>query len=388
MKILHVCLACFYVEGMGYQENILPKIHAEMGHEVEVVASDFSFNSKGEIIKKNGSEYVNKYGVHVKILHKTKSFPFVFRYGEYGGLYCCLEQFMPDIIFVHGGQFVSLSSIIKYCKKHRSTRLYIDQHGDYYNMPCVSIKEKILQKVIYGHYIRKSVKYCNKYWGVTPWRCAYLHDVYGIPQNKIELLVMGGDTDNINFSQKHELRKKIRFDLGLKDDDFIIITGGKIDKTKNIHLLMQAVAELNRDDLKLIVFGQPNDKMSSIIDSLSQDPHIRNIGWVESSKVYDYFLASDLAVFPGTHSVLWEQAAACGVPLLVKDWKGMHHIDVGGNCQFLKGNSIEELKEMITKIYTGADLYKNMLKVATEKGRKSFSYQEIAKQAIEENIVV
>ena len=52
MKIVHVCLACFYVEGMGYQENILPKEHSEAGHSVTVITSDFAFNERGEKTKK------------------------------------------------------------------------------------------------------------------------------------------------------------------------------------------------------------------------------------------------------------------------------------------------------------------------------------------------
>ena len=252
------------------------------------------------------------------------------RFGKFKGLYEELVSISPDVIFVHGGQFVSIKDVLKYKKSHKNVRLYIDQHGDFYNMPVNTLKKRILQKVIYGHYLRAAVKYCNKFWGVTPWRCQYLHDVYGIPEEKIGLLVMGGDDDYIHLSQQDTIRRNIRQKLGLNEDDFLLITGGKIDKTKNIHLLIKAVKELNINNLKLIVFGQPNDEMSGIIENISSDTHIRYIGWIESTKVYDYFIASDLAVFPGTHSVLWEQAAACGIPMIVKDWEGMHHVDVGG----------------------------------------------------------
>ena len=385
MKIVHICLACFYVEGMGYQENILPQKHAAMGHDVVVITSDYSFNHAGEKIKKDKKEYTNEFGILVKVLDKTKHIPILYKYGEYSKLYQTLISIKPDIIFVHGGQFISLSSVIKYKRKNKETKLYIDQHGDYYNMSCRTLKEKIVQKIIYGHYIRKAVKYCNKFWGVTPWRCEYLHNVYGVPKDKIELLIMGGDDDKIHFNQADDIRKNIREKLKLGDNDFVLITGGKIDKSKNIHLLMQAVSELNEDNLKLIVFGQPDNKMASLIDKLSKDIHIRYIGWLDSSDVYNYFLASDLAVFPGTHSVMWEQAVACGIPLIVKDWEGMHHVDVGGNCLFLQKDDIEEIKEKINNVYHDVELYKSMLKVAKEKGISIFSYKEIAKRSIEEN---
>lgn len=381
MKIVHICLAAFYVEGLGYQENILSQLHAEMGNEVTVLTSDYVFNSKHEVVKRDKTEYTNDFGVHVKVLKKSTRYGYYSRYGDFDGVYDAIKTEKPDIIFVHGGQFVALKDVIKYCKEHRNTLLYIDQHGDYYNTKVNTLKDKIAQYCIYGHWMRKAIPLTQKFWGVTPWRCQYLKEIYGIPENKIGLLVMGGDARYIHFDKMSQLRTEIRKQITLNDDDFVVITGGKIDSAKNIHLLMQAISELNNDSLKLIVFGEPNDSMKTDINRLSEDKHIRNIGWLDSTKVYDYFLASDLAVFPGTHSVLWEQACACGIPCVFKDWEGMHHVDVGGNCEFLYKESTEEIMEIISQIFNNKEKY-NLMRLAAQKGIKIFSYNEIAKRAI------
>ena len=63
MKIVHICLGNFYVEGMGYQENIIPKMHIKEGHDVYVLTSDFAFNGRGETVKKENREYTNEFGV-------------------------------------------------------------------------------------------------------------------------------------------------------------------------------------------------------------------------------------------------------------------------------------------------------------------------------------
>ena len=39
MRILHLCLSCFYIDGYNYQENILPRINHEDGHDVRILAS-------------------------------------------------------------------------------------------------------------------------------------------------------------------------------------------------------------------------------------------------------------------------------------------------------------------------------------------------------------
>lgn len=382
-KIVHICLAAAYIEGWGYQENILSKIHAQMGYDVTVLTSEYIFNSKYEKEIRKDTDYTNQYGIHVKALKVNNRILRLDILRKYKNLYNELKKENPQIIFVHGGQFYSLKDVIKYCKKNKNVKLYIDQHADYYNSPLNSVTAIVLNKIVWGHWMRKAQKYCNKYWGVTPWRCQYLHEVYGIAEEKIDLLVMGGDDEKIHLSEREQIRNNIREQYNILKEDFLIVTGGKIDKNKNIHLLMQAVIEMNIDKIKLLVFGVPDNEMEDDIKRLSLDNHIVNIGWIDSGEVYNLFLASDLAAFPGTHSVLWEQACACGIPCIFKNWEGMNHVDVGGNCNFLETVGINEIKNNILHIYENHNVFFDMQRVAREKAVKVFSYREIAKRAIE-----
>lgn len=375
MKILHICLANLYIEGMGYQENIIPFFHAEEGNEVFILTA----RAKHLSVEQSEKEHYRD-NIRIKYTERGGCFS---RYGRFPGLYKELEAFAPDIIFVHGGQFISLHAVTKYCKKNRNVRLYIDQHADYYNTPVDSFRRKTAARYLYGHFIRKAVRYTEKFWGVTPWRCQYLNDVYGVPKEKIGLLVMGGDDREIHFNQMPELRSDIRKRMSLSEDDFVIVTGGKIGRAKNIHLLMKAVQQINNDKIKLIVFGTLTDDMRDEITALSKDRNIRFIGWVPAERVYDYFLSSDLGVFPGTHSVLWEQACACGLPCLFKYWEGMQHVDVGGNCDFLCKNSLDEITQLIFELFNNKEKYNAMKQCAVEKAIGKFSYREIAKRAIE-----
>ena len=383
MKIVHICLAAVYIEGFGYQENILPQCHRAMGFEVTVLTSDTIFDRNYTQKTREDKDYINQYGIHVITLSRSKRYGYYSKFRDYANLYNELQKEKPSIIFVHGGQFVALKDVIDYCKSNSHVRLYIDQHGDYYNMRLDRWQDRFVQYWIYGFWMRKAIPYVDKFWGVTPWRCQYLNEVYGIPKEKIGLLVMGGDDTCIHYDEKKQIRTNIRKILSLKESDFVLITGGKIDRNKNIHVLMRAVAELNRNNLKLIVFGQPDKEMQSLIKELSKDMHIINIGWLDSTKVYDYFLASDLVVFPGTHSVLWEQACACGIPGIFKDWVGMRHVDVGGNAIFINGDDKNEIKNVVSKILDSPTMYKTMREVAEKKAIPYFSYKEISKRAIE-----
>lgn len=89
-----------------------------------------------------------------------------------------------------------------------------------------------------------------------------------------------------------------------------------------------------------------------------------------------------MGVFPGTHSVLWENACACGLPCFFRDNKGQHHVDMGGNCQFLQKDNAAEIEERLLEIIENKEMFSYMRKVAIEKGYATFSYMEIAKRAI------
>ena len=71
---------------------------------------------------------------------------------------------------------------------------------------------------------------------------------------------MGGNDEYIDIEHKELIKKEIRKRYLISEDDFLIITGGKIDKEKNIDLLLKAVVELNISNLKLAFFGKPNRK--------------------------------------------------------------------------------------------------------------------------------
>lgn len=384
MRIVHICLACFYIDGMGYQENILPKYHSK-DHEVLIITSDFAFDASGKRIKKEKKEYLNEYGIPVKVLEKNQSNGFSSRYGAFLNLFSSLEEFKPDIIFCHGGQFVSLADVIRYCKENKAVKLFIDQHGDYFNTPVNTLKRRLGQYMIYGHWMRKAQKYTQKFWGVTPWRCEYLKDVYKLSEDKIDFLPMGGDDEKIDFANQDEIRKRIRNENNISDTDFLVVTGGKLDSGKKIDILMKAVFELNDDNLKLLVFGKANEETQGKINELSENKNIRYIGWVPSDEVYNYFLAADLVFFPGTHSVLWEQACACGVPCVFHDWENMHHVDVGGNAAFIKGDTVDEMKQILSELHSNKKVLLKMKAVAQEKAVKVFSYREIARKAIFED---
>ena len=397
MKIVHIMMACFYVEGMGYQENILPKKHKELGLDVSIIASQYVPFQEGKKIRECGV-YINNNGIEVTILpfskwHHSKStflMRFAFLARRYSGLLKTLDIMAPDIIFIHGLQSIDTLDVVKYKKRHPNIKIYVDQHGDYYNMPIKGFSGFLIQEVLYAMIANRIYRCSEIIWGVTPWRVQYLKEVYRIPSEKTGFLPMGGDESLIDFENKDSIRKRIREKHQINHTDFLLVTGGKIDQTKNIDLLMQAVCELKRTDIKLLIFGKPNEEMAGPIDILSNSCNqIVLAGWISPEESYNYFLASDLGVFPGTHSVLWEQAISTGLPCLFRHWEGMEHVDIGGNAILMDEPINDQQKykcmimDLIRTLSDKKEDYVQMKYISETKGVKTFSYREIAKRSIQ-----
>ena len=75
LKVAHLCLSCFYIDGYGYQENELVRQHLADGHDVFVIASTENYGPDGKITYVEPSTYVGSEGAPVTRLAYRKVLP-------------------------------------------------------------------------------------------------------------------------------------------------------------------------------------------------------------------------------------------------------------------------------------------------------------------------
>lgn len=382
MKIVNICLAGSYNYGWGYQDNLITKYQQELGNDVTIITSRF-------INEKNGEGYIEvaketKYDGLVKVIRLdhfiNKKITYYFR--KYKGLYNALEEEKPDFIFIHCCQFLDVFNVCKYIKKHPKTYVCVDNHADYTNS-AKGLFARLIHKTLWRTTARAIDRYASVFFGVIPIRCDFLHDMYGISNDKIDLLVMGADDEKVEKSKAN--RSNIREQIGIDGNTKLIITGGKIDShKKGILNLMNVVNELNNNDIKLIVFGSVVPELKSKFDKLLSEK-VNYIGWINQDDIYDYLCASDIAIFPSRHSVIWEQVVGCGLPSIFLRLPKTDHVDVNGNCLFLENDTEEEIREVLLRVINNVDEF-TKLKTKSKIASSKFSYNEIAKYSIEETI--
>lgn len=385
MKISHICLCGPYTDGWNYQENLITKYQVKNGYDVSIIASQYEWGNEGKIIKNESTEYVNNDNCKVYRLKIKEQKDINYKFKHFFNIYETLEKISPDILFIHNVQFLDIKKIVKYAKKH-SVKIFIDNHADFSNSGKNILSKYILHGIIWKHMAKIIEPYTTKFYGVLPARVDFLKNIYKLPPEKCELLVMGADDELIEKYSDKDTRKKERENLKLYKDDFVIVTGGKIDKAKlQTLLLMEAVKSIENQKIKLLIFGSVEEEIKTKFNSLCDGKKIQYLGWANEEQSYKYFSIADLVVFPGRHSVYWEQVVAMGIPMLCKHWAGTQHIDIGGNVRFLKEDSVKEIKKYFEDIFFNKKVYKDMRYNAAKEEKCKFLYSEIAEKSISED---
>ncbi len=382
MTIVNITPAAPYNDYWGYQDNLLPKYQKKLGHDVTVITTNL-MHQDGGITEIAPNDYRLNDGERI-IRLKYKQYPVSVLTKLFSKLeiYELLKSIRPDFIFYHGLISNTIFDVIRYIRKDNPQCVLVqDNHFDYNIGSHSTGLKKLLGRGYFRFINRLANPYVSRVYGVTPWRKQYAEDYFRIPPEKTDVLIMGADDEKIDFANREQIRSDIRNQFGFTEDDFVIVTGGKIDRNKKTTLLMEACR--NTDHVKLLIFGNVKEDVKQEFDEiLSESENITYIGWIDADQVYNYFFASDLVFFPGQHSVLWEQACACKVPCVFEKWEGMEHVNNGGNSDFVSPVTVESLREKIHELkYT--DKYAQMKQAAESDKTDIYLYSRIAEKSLE-----
>lgn len=380
MKIVHIAPKAPYNDNWGYQDNLLPKYHRKAGHDVTVLISTYT-HEDGKIVETEPADYVLPDGVRIVRL-KRKKYPHRVLTSLCTKLdvYPYLEELRPDFVFYHSLNSTTIYDVVRYKKNLNPNCIIVrDNHIDDNNCADTGLK-MVLIRSVERFFVRKTMPYVSRVYGVTPWRRQYAQTYFRVPSSKTDVLIMGADDDQMNLEEKQRIRAEVRQEYAISDEDFLVVTGGKIDIAKNIHLLMKACMEIT--GVKLLVFGNVCDDVREEFERLRLSNQIIYIGWVNANDVYRYFYAADLVCFPGGHSVMWEQACASKVPCVFKMWEGMEHLNNGGNGDFLYPVTVESISEKIRSLHR-TPAYYAMKQAAESSATDIYRYSYIAEKSLE-----
>jgi len=194
MKILHCCLSSFYIDRYNYQENVLPRINAEDGHDVKILASTEVYINNSELGYIAEGSYLTEYGVPIVRLPYKKIVcdQISRRWRDYEKLEGEIAAFAPDVIMFHGTCAVALLAAADYKMRHPDVKLFTDVHGDASNTARNPLAKQVLHKLIYRFVIQKSLPMIDKVFYISMDAKELAGELYGIPEDKFEFLPARG----------------------------------------------------------------------------------------------------------------------------------------------------------------------------------------------------
>lgn len=372
MKITNICISNPYIEGFAYQENLITDYFKMAGLETSIIGINVLpkyLNSRK--IETGVFNDDGKKVIRISCLKLTNEFIITF------GLFKQLRNERPDVIFHHNLNCTSLIISTIYTIFNRKTVLLVDNHADYINRS----KNKFWQLIYYKFLVRLAAKFSSfftqKFYGVTPLRCDYLHEVYGINKNKIDFLPLGADVIGANKIGDTKLNLKVKFNLPV--DSFVFVSGGKMGKDKGTDKLIEAINEINKFHHKvyLVLFGSFNDEKTKYMADESEYVHFK--GWCNHTTSLSLLKLADFAVWPVHHTTLIEDAISVNTPILIRKTRTTEHL-VEGNGIFLESEDYDELYAGMISILKNYST--NDYEIHCKTMRSKLSYEKIVGKVI------
>ena len=347
MKIAHLCLSCFYIDGHSYQENILVRQNVLDGHDVKIIASTESIDSKGKMIFLESKDYLGSDGAFVYRVPYNKLIPKSIQHKirSYENVINILNESQPDIIYFHGISAFELKIIAKYKKKNPSVKLIADCHSDRYNS-ALNMQSKILHKYFYKPIFKSVAPSLDKIFCISLETMDFALDYYDAPKDKVEFYPLGGrclDDQDYNFKRK-ETRQK----FNIAEDKILFVQTGKMTKGKKLVESLEVFSKIQDDRFIYIIAGVLDEIIEkNVMHLIDADARIKYIGWLEKENMENLLCASDIYVQPGSQSATMQQSLCLRNSVILDNVKS--HIPFVENNGWLI-NSFNDMRNILKDI--------------------------------------
>jgi len=208
--------------------------------------------------------------------------------------------------------------------------------------------------------------------------CEKLARDYGY-LGKIKLLANA--TDLPVLENKDETRKLMREKLGIEEQEFVLISVGRLSKQKNLKFVIDVAAELKRKNVqyKLLIVGSgPCEKhFNKRVKKLKIEDKVSFLGKVtKNNEKIAIYATADLHIFPSfydTDGIVRIEAAAAGVATISIEGSISSSSIANGVNGYIGANDVGQYANLIVEIMNNPKKHQKICKNATEQLYHSWS---------------
>lgn len=320
---------------MEIHGKILCEGLVKRGHEVTVISTRHPDDKEYEevngikiyyLIKTGFSTYWKKWGKEslrkFDRLNSTKPFDIVFSQ-SFSGYYFAIKKGkyqIPFVSFLQGaGPYLTITMIKVAFSQQRMpiaealrTSLMYFVHYFVLQLPTIFGSDLI---ICASDHVNKSVR---------KW--------YPVRKKKIYTIMNGIDTSL--FSPNEQERDRLRKQLGIREEECLLMTSGTISEEKGHHLAVETLNTLLEENtgLKLVIVGAGEylASLSGLIEKFGLKDRVILTGFIPNESISSYYNAADIYLLPtlraeGLPFALIE-AMSIGLPIIASKIGGIPNI--------------------------------------------------------------
>ena len=379
MKVAHICVGCFYIDGAGYQENKLVTEHVKIGHEVRVFASTENHNSEGEITYGVPGCYVGGDGAKVYRLPYLPLIPLKLaaKLRVIRGLFRALCEFSPDLIMVHGLCSWELFTVSAYKKNNPKCKFVIDSHEDH-NNSARNFGSWLLHRYYYRPILKCNLPTYDRAFYISLETADFIRVMYDVDVSYFEYLPLGGDIKPDDSMKA--TRNRVRQTHSVSDEHIVFLQSGKFTQRKKLSQSLHAFKNTDNPNFEFWIAGVfQDDVVADVSQIIRADSRIKYLGWVSADHLEELLLACDVYLQPGTQSVTMQAALCAGCPVAIDNVKS-HLPYVKGNGWLM--SSVDDLKDIFKEISEDPNCLEGMSEISLEFAKKNLDYQILADRVL------
>ena len=213
-----------------------------------------------------------------------------------------------------------------------------------------------------------------------------LRQIYRVPAERITVIPLGVNLDRFAPAD----RAAARAELGIGDEERILLAIGRIQPLKGLDILIRSLAEVtDRDGISLWIIGGDDraadeiSRLRALAEEFSVASMVRFVGPVEHEALPDYYNAADVVVMPSFYEsfgLVAVEAMASGVPVVASRVGGLSSTVSDGRTGYLiPWRCPEPFAEKIELLLRNEQLRSSLGSAAVDR-MQMYSWPEISRQ--------
>lgn len=385
MRIVHI--ADFVAPQLGYQEIWLAKWNALHGNDVFLVTSNR--NPPAPDYEASFAPILGPRELPVGVSEskgvQIHRLPVV---GEYRtriilrGLARTCAELQPDVIFCHGTMSPTTVAAAHIAAK-LDVPLFMDNHMLFSVMDTSTagrVAYAAARRFMRAYLAPRTVTF----YGVASECSDFLIKAQGVPEEQVDLLPLGIDTDLFAFSASGRARVRELWDV--PPDAVVIAQTGKLDVSKDPVTLARAASALmaqNHSIFTVFIGSGPAEQLDVLrgaFEAAGVADRLRMVLPVVVQELADVFSACDVVVYPGGTSMSSLEAAACGRAVVMNDRPAsLWRAEMGVGVTF-REHDVDALREVLRGLVDDEGERHRLGSRAQSSVLREFSYDKVARQ--------